>query len=204
ISADNFAAVNWATGIDLATGRPIENPTARYDRTGEPAAVQPSSGGAHNWHPMAFSPQTGFAYLTASDNALIYAPDRNFAPNPRVSNLGIDLAARSAEATAELARLPRGSYVLAWDPVSQTEAWRADGGSAGMLATAGGLVFHGGANALVARSARDGTQLWSSQSVQTGVVAGPISFELDGVQHVAVVAGRATGNYYAPSYSRLL
>jgi mono/diheme cytochrome c family protein len=73
-----------------------------------------------------------------------------------------------------------------------------------MLATAGGLVFHGGANALVARSARDGTQLWSSQNVQTGVVAGPISFELDGVQHVGVVAGRATGNYYAPSYSRLL
>src|SRR5690606_12750446 len=46
--------------------------------------------------------------------------------------------------------------------------------------------------------------VWSSESVNTGVVAGPISFELDGVQHVAVVAGRATGDYYAPNYSRLL
>ncbi|HEX6995215.1 MAG TPA: PQQ-dependent dehydrogenase, methanol/ethanol family [Gammaproteobacteria bacterium] len=204
ISANNFAAVNWATGIDPETGRPIENPAARYDRTGRPVAVQPSSAGAHNWHPMAFSPQTGFAYFSASDNALIYAPARNFDPNPRVSNLGIDLAARSAEATAELARLPRGAYVLAWDPVGQREAWRAQGDSAGMLATAGGLVFHGTGDGLVARSAQDGTQLWSSESVHTGIVAGPISFEVDGEQHIAVVAGRAAGNYYAPSHARLL
>src|SRR5690606_924479 len=141
ISANNFAAVNWATGIDLATGRPIENPAARYDRTGEPVAVQPSSAGAHNWHPMAFSPQTGFAYLSASDNALIYAPDPNFDPNTRVSNLGISLAVRSPEASAALASLPQGAYILAWNPVTQQEAWRAEGGSAGMLATAGGLVF---------------------------------------------------------------
>jgi len=204
ISAEKFAAVNWATGIDLETGRPIENPAARYDRTGQPVAVQPSSAGAHNWHPMAFSPQTGLAYFSASDNALIYAPARDFNPDPRVSNLGIDLAARSPEAAAALAELPRGAYVLAWDPVAQREAWRVPGGSAGMLATAGGLVFHGTGNGLTARSARDGAELWTSQDVHTGVVAGPISFELDGVQHIAVVAGRAAGNYYAPNYSRLL
>jgi PQQ-dependent dehydrogenase (methanol/ethanol family) len=204
ISADNFAAVNWAEGIDLETGRPVENPAARYDRTGQPAAVQPSSAGAHNWHPMAFSPQTGLAYLSASDNALVYAPAQNFQPNPRVSNLGIDLAARSATATSALAALPRGSHALAWDPVAQREVWRVDAPSAGMLATAGGLVFHGTATGLVARSAADGTQLWASQSVHTGVVAGPISFAVDGVQHIAVVAGRAAGNYYAPNYSRLL
>ena len=204
VSADNFAAVNWAERIDLETGKPVEKPEARYDKTGRPAAVQPSSAGAHNWHPMAFSPQTGLAYLSASDNALIYATDTAFDPNPRTSNLGIDLAVRSAAATDALAKLPRGSYALAWDPVAQRAAWRVEAPSAGMLATAGGLVFHGTGNALVARSATDGTQLWSSQNVNTGVVAGPISFELEGVQHVAVVAGRAAGNYYAPSYARLL
>ena len=73
-----------------------------------------------------------------------------------------------------------------------------------MLATAGGLVFRGFNDRLVAYGATDGRELWSSQGVHTGIVAGPISFELDGVQHVAVVAGRATGNYYAPDYSRLL
>jgi quinohemoprotein ethanol dehydrogenase len=203
VSADKFAAVNWATGIDLATGRPIENPAARYEVTGRVAAVQPSSAGAHNWHPMSYSPQTGLVYFSASDNALGYAPQRDFNPNPRVSNLGIDLAAGAA-ASAEIAALPRGSYVVAWDPVAKRERWRADGPSAGTLATAGGLVFRGNGSELVANAADDGRPLWSSPDMQTGIVAGPISFALDGVQHVAVVAGRAAGNYYAPSYSRLL
>jgi mono/diheme cytochrome c family protein len=153
---------------------------------------------------MAYSPQTGLVYLSASDNALAYAPDRNFNPNPRVSNLGIDLAAGNSEAGAALAALRRGAYTLAWDPVAKREAWRVDGPFAGMLATAGGLVFRGNNRALVAYAAADGRELWTSQDVHTGIVAGPISFELDGVQHVAVVAGRATGNYYAPDYSRLL
>jgi PQQ-dependent dehydrogenase (methanol/ethanol family) len=203
VSADKFAAVNWASSVDLETGRPIENPAARYEETGRPVALQPSSAGAHNWHPMAYSPQTGLVYFTASNNALAYAPDRNFNPNPRVSNLGIDLAAGAALGT-ELAALPRGSYMVAWDPVAKRERWRADGGSAGVLATAGGLVFRGNGRQLVANAADDGRALWSSQDVNTGIVAGPISYELDGVQHVAVVAGLAAGNYYAPTYSRLL
>jgi PQQ-dependent dehydrogenase (methanol/ethanol family) len=203
LSADKFAAVNWASGVDLATGRPIENPAARYYVTGKPAALQPSSGGAHNWHPMAYSPRTGLVYFTASDNALAYAPDRNFKPNPRVTNLGIDLAA-NVTAAAELAALPRGSYKVAWDPVARREQWRVNGSSAGMLATAGGLVFGGNDRTLVAYAADTGMQLWTSQDVHTGIVAGPASFDLDGVQYVAVVAGRATGNYYAPDYSRLL
>src|SRR5690606_32959698 len=161
-----------------------------------PVAVQPSSAGAHNWHPMAFSPETGLVYLSASDNALVYAPDRNFNPNLLVSNLGIDLSAGAALGPGALAALPRGSYAIAWDPVAKRIAWRVDAPSAGMLATAGGLVFHGAGDKLVARDAADGRELWSSQDVHTGIVAGPISFELDGVQHVAVVAGRATGNYY--------
>jgi PQQ-dependent dehydrogenase (methanol/ethanol family) len=204
ISADKFAAANWATGVDLATGRPIENPAVRYEVTGRPVAVQPSSAGAHNWHPMAYSPSAGLVYLAASDNALVYAPDRNFNPNPRVSNLGIDLAAGAALGPNAFDGLPRGAYTLAWNPVEKREVWRVEGGPAGMLATAGGLVFRGKDNALVAYAADDGRHLWSSADAQTGIVAGPISFELDGVQHVAVVAGRATGNYYAPSYSRLL
>ena len=204
ISAEKFAAVNWASGVDLATGRPIENPAARYYVTGQPVAVQPSSGGAHNWHPMAFSPQTGLVYLSASDNALVYAPDRNFNPNPRVSNLGIDLSAGATLGPRALADLPRGSYTIAWDPIAKRAAWRVAGPSAGMLATAGGLVFHGSNDRLVAYAAADGRELWSSKPVNTGIVAAPMTFELDGVQHVAVVAGRATGNYYAPDYSRLL
>lgn len=205
ISANNFAAVNWATGIDADTGRPIENPAARYDRTGRAFAVQPSSGGAHNWHPMAFNPNTGLVYLSAANNALVYAYDRSFDPDPLTSNLGIDLAAGFAELGQDaLADLPTGAYTLAWNPVTQEASWRVPGSAAGMLTTAGGLVFKGDRNGLVAYDAADGSELWRSQDIHTGIVAAPISYTVDGVQYVAVVAGRATGYYYAPDYSRLL
>jgi alcohol dehydrogenase (cytochrome c)/quinohemoprotein ethanol dehydrogenase len=205
ISAKNFAAVNWAFGIDQETGRPIENPAARYDKTGKAFAVQPSSGGAHNWHPMAFNPATGLVYLSSSNSALVYAYDRTWDPNPLVSNLGIDPAAGAAElgpnATADL---PSGSFLVAWNPVTQEESWRIPGPSAGMLATAGGLVFKGNQNGLAAYDADTGTELWKSIDTQTGIAAAPISYELNGEQYIAVVAGRSASNYYAPDYSRLL
>ena len=205
ISAEPFAAVNWAEGIDPHSGRPLENPQARYDQTKQAFAVQPSSAGAHNWHPMAFSPETGLVYFSSADNALVYAYDQHFDPNPRRSNLGIDIAAGFAElgpdATADL---DSGSYLLAWDPLNQAPAWRIPGDSAGVLATAGGLVVKGNNQALTAYDAEDGTMLWQSQDLQTGIVAAPISYQLDGQQYLAVVAGSSSGYYYAPDYSRLL
>jgi quinohemoprotein ethanol dehydrogenase len=206
ISGEKYAAVNWAEGIEPDTGRPIENPDARYDRTGRAFAVQPSSSGAHNWHPMAYHPGTGLVYLSASDNSLVYAYDRNFNPNPLASNLGIDLAAGAAElgpnATADL---PNGNALLAWNPVTRQPAWRFDNTArAGVLATGGDLVFKGNDAGISAYDAWTGENLWTSTDTQTGVVAAPITYELDGEQYIAVVAGSRSGNYYAPDYSRLL
>lgn len=204
ISAKPFASINWATGID-ANGRPIENPEARFDRTGKAFAQQPAPSGAHNWQPMAFNPANGLVYLPSSDNSFVYAYDRSFDPNPLVSNLGVDPVAGAAElgpnATADL---PSGSYMVAWNPVTQQPAWKIPGASAGMLATAGGLVFKGGQNGLAAYDADNGAELWKSLDTQTGVAAAPVTYEINGEQYVAVVAGRSNGNYYAPDYSRLL
>jgi quinohemoprotein ethanol dehydrogenase len=205
ISAQPFASVNWAFGIDQETGRPIENPDARFDRTGKAFAVQPAPSGAHNWHPMAFNPANNMVYLSSTNSAFIYAYDRTFDPDPLTSNLGVDTAAGAAElgpnATADL---PSGSYMVAWNPVTQEEGWRIPGASAGMLATAGGLVFKGHQTGLAAYNSDDGTELWKSLDTQTGVAAAPVTYEIDGEQYVAVVAGRSNGNYYAPDYSRLL
>jgi PQQ-dependent dehydrogenase (methanol/ethanol family) len=204
ISAEPFAAVNWATGIDPATGRPIENPDARYERTGRAFALQPSAAGAHNWQPMSFSPLTGLVYLPASDNAMAYAADEDFTPSALASNLGIDLAAGFAQLGPNAtAGLPSGSRLAAWDPVGQREVWRADGAHGGALSTAGGLVFAGAGEDFAAYRADDGTELWRAPA-QTGVVAAPISYEVGGEQYVAVVAGRASGDYYASNHSRLL
>src|SRR5690606_36484323 len=56
ISAEEFVPVTWASHIDLETGRPVENPMARFGT--DPVLVAPGPGGGHNWFPMAFNPRS--------------------------------------------------------------------------------------------------------------------------------------------------
>ncbi|HTE42243.1 MAG TPA: PQQ-dependent dehydrogenase, methanol/ethanol family [Steroidobacteraceae bacterium] len=91
ISAKPFSTVTWATGIDLATGRPIENPAAR--KTSDPKAPwigMPGALGGHNWKSMSFSPQTGLAYIPANDLPFVYADYKGFKARPIGMNLGYD------------------------------------------------------------------------------------------------------------------
>ncbi|MDT1107458.1 PQQ-dependent dehydrogenase, methanol/ethanol family, partial [Pseudomonas aeruginosa] len=63
ISGNNYAPVNWATGLDPVTGRPIENPDSRYDKTGKPFISTPGAAGAHSWHPMAYDPAQKLVFI---------------------------------------------------------------------------------------------------------------------------------------------
>lgn len=208
ISAKPFVPLNWSTGIDMKTGRPIMNPAARYDVTGKGFIAVPHYGGAHSWHPMSYSPQTGLVYIPTMEVSypFVLAHEDD---NPMGQKLSISFAGSAAMLRDPKALRVNKAYLLAWDPVNQTEVWRVslDGGrSGGTLATAGGLVFSGNSqkNEFVAYRADNGERLWS-HSAQTGVLAGPVTYEIDGEQYVAVVAGwRQTGNYWAPNYSRLL
>ena len=86
--------------------------------------------------------------------------------------------------------------LIAWDPVQQKEIWRADRAdvwNGGTLATAGNLVFQGtGSAQFSAYSADTGKELWSAPT-QTGVIAGPVTYTVDGEQYVAVLAGWGGG-----------
>ena len=195
ISAQPFATINWASGVDLATGRPIENPEARYPNPKQPFLAMPGPLGAHNWHPMSFSPQTGLVYLPTQDTGYVYVDDANYQPRPIGFNVGIDMVAPTLPQdpptkTAMLAGL-RGT-LQARDPVTQKVVWSVQHDSSwngGVLSTAGDLVFQGNAlGEVVGYAARNGEKLWSF-GVQTGVVAPPISYEIDGEQYIAVVAG---------------
>ena len=194
ISAEPFAAVNWATHVDRETGRPVEVPEARYYATGEPFIGQPSYMGAHNWHPMAFNPRTGLVYIPASDNAAVFAGDKDFVPTDQGWNTGTDYVAGMRVIEAAGKTVPeRIAYLLAWDPVAQEERWRVPQAHpqsvAGVLTTAGGLVFQGNADGgFVAYDARNGETLWSART-QAGVVAAPISFAIDDEQYVAILVG---------------
>ena len=137
-----------------------------------------------------------------------FTHDATFTPSPLTTNLGIRRAGapadpvRAAAATqATLASV--GGRLIAWDPVRQREVWRVEregAANGGVLSTAGGLVFQGtGTGEFVALDARTGTRRWSAQT-QTGVIAAPISYMVDGKQYVAITVG--TGGSWAMSGSQ--
>src|SRR6185503_18973644 len=89
LSAERFAPANWASKIDLKTGHPVENPEVRYT-VDKASLVWPAPLGAHNWHPMSFSPRTGLVYIPVTENNTGFqqvAPDK-FKINERSYNTG--------------------------------------------------------------------------------------------------------------------
>jgi quinohemoprotein ethanol dehydrogenase len=207
ISANNFVPQNWALSIDSVTGRPTINPAAIY-REG-PRVVLPTQAGAHNWQPMAYSPQTGLVYIPARQQAMLIWSDTSYRwqrgdVNRAASSQFSPLAAEHVKAVGEPARDTREELV-AWDPVAQRERWRVPLGNqmfagGGVLATAGGVVFQGNARGeLVAYRATSGERL-TTIAVGTGIMAAPVSYEIAGEQYVAVVAGYggALAPYHAP------
>ncbi len=196
ISAEPYVAVNWATGIDKETGRPIENPETRIDKTGKPAIVTPGALGGHNWHPMAYHPDENLVFIPAFEAAMVYAPEDNWKPDrARGFNVGFNLGAGDLPPDLGIRREVAGTLrgmLVAWDPVAQEPRWSVEHPgpwNGGVLATGGGLVFQGTAGSeFNAYDASSGEKLWSF-GAQTGVVAPPITYTVAGEQYVAVLAG---------------
>ena len=234
ISAENYTNVTWAKGIDPETGRPVENPKARY-REG-PAFVSPGSLGGHNWHPMAYNPVENLVYIPAQNVPQPYSSPETFVEQPLGWNTAVGRGTTMPEKAKNWPTFERetqsgetspepdpASYqpvkprklgvaaLVAWDPATQSERWHIDYPgiwNGGVLATGGGLVFQGIASGeFRAYNSSTGDQLWSFPT-QTGTIAAPMTFELDGDQYVAVLAG--WGGVYGllsgvlPNRSRLL
>lgn len=219
LSAEKFAPANWATKIDLKTGRPVVNPAARYG-VNKPALVYPAPLGAHNWHPMSFSPRTGLVYIPVTERTTGFeqlAPDK-FKINARTYNTGtISASPGITKLYAEPGAPPRGdvkSYLQAWDPVKGKEVWRVDAkdfGPAGTMVTASDIVFNGNwSGEFAAYDARTGAKLWSAPT-QANVVAAPSTYVIGGEQYVAVLVGarglpkgQVRTNPFSANNSRLL
>jgi len=213
ISAEPFAEINWARGIDVETGRPIINPDARYDHNGKAATVKPGNGGAHNWAPMAYNPETGLVYLPATlGSSRTFLVEPNFTFQQGRMNTGVPRGGRGG-AAAENPVIPasigpvlpsgeRGGVLLAWDPVTQKERWRTPGGGGsggGTVTTAGNLVFQViNDGRLMAYSADKGEKLLEIQSGLRGGMAPPITFMVDGKQYVSFMGGTGQANAARP------
>jgi quinohemoprotein ethanol dehydrogenase len=193
LSAAPFTKITWNTGIDPVSGKPTINPEARYEQTGKLYMGSPGIYGAHTWHPMSFSPKTGLVYIPTNEAPFPFLADNEFEPSTLGGQLGLtavptpaDKAARSA------ARAMLGGALIAWDPIARKEAWRVPyqgPSNGGTLATAGNLVFQGTAGGeFVAYSADKGAKLWTFPA-QTGIIAAPMSYSVDGEQYVAILVG---------------
>ena len=195
LSADQYAHITWASHVDMATGRPVETKYADYQNFGS-TYIWPSPYGAHNWQPMSYSSKTGLMYIPvqnipgyfSAQDSVVYRVDR--------WNTGVDLNEsrdpRSwVAAKASMDALVYGELV-AWDPIKKQRAWQVrhdKPSNGGILSTAGDLVFQGTWHgSFAAYDAEDGTPLWQYQS-DSAILSGPISYELDGEQYIAVAQG---------------
>jgi quinohemoprotein ethanol dehydrogenase len=184
LSAKPYVQISWAKEVDPKTGRPVEAAGVRYKDNA--AFIKPGPLGGHNWQPMSFNPQTGLVYIPAQDTLFIYSPDKRFEYKPGAWNTGIDFTIFKDPSPM----MP--GFLLAWDPVAQKERWRvpyANFWNGGTLTTAGNLVFQGTSEGkFAAYTADKGEKVWEAL-VGNGIIGSPVTYELDGIQYVSVMAG---------------
>src|SRR5712692_6199188 len=215
ISAQPFAQVTWAKGIDQTTGKPIVNPESYYGK--DSVTLSPGPGGAHNWSPMSYNPTTGLVYIpTTTGSSFNFTVAQDFKYDPTRQNMGIGRlgfggpppppggasqppppAPPTIKPAAPAIGPPpvegqRGA-LIAWDPVAQKERWRANGGGSiggGTVSTAGNLVFHAIPDGrMIVYSADKGEKLWEVQTGLRGGMGPPVTYQVDGKQYVSVMGG---------------
>jgi alcohol dehydrogenase (cytochrome c) len=186
ISAKPFVPINWATGIDMNTGRPIEAPEKRPRFKVRAKEICPNLLGGKNWQPMSFNPQTG----------LVYIPSINLCMDMEGAEPTYQRGKFYLAFEFDLGKGGPGGYMselMAWDPVKQQKVWGNKDELpwlGGTLTTKGGLAFHGDIRGMFkALDARTGQVLWQFNT-GSGISAAPMTYELGGKQYVAVVSGR--------------
>ncbi|MFT5100851.1 MAG: quinohemoprotein ethanol dehydrogenase [Candidatus Azotimanducaceae bacterium] len=193
LSAAPYVDMNWASHVDIESGRPIE--TEKGDYRSEMKRVTPGPQGGHNWQPMSFSKNSGLLYIPAHDTAFDYHNDEAFTYDPATWNLGIKFDQRFIDAAITSPPIFRG-FLIAWDPIAGSAKWQrqlSGHWNGGLLSTAGGLVFQGTADGLfTAYNDADGEPLWQTES-STGFFAPPVTYRAKGEQYVVIAAGVGGG-----------
>jgi alcohol dehydrogenase (cytochrome c) len=184
IAAHPYVKVNWASGIERETGRPIL--TDVYDRAlkGETVEVWPSRG--TNASLMAFNPKTGLVYVNSWEIPRIM----------KYTKFEFVLGAGSTGVETSFRTPPEGEpwgYHMAFNPVTGKTEWKVPVTgtviSAGMLATDGGLLFTGRPDGeFIALDQATGEMLWKFKT-GSGINSPPMTYTHNGRQYVTVLSG---------------
>jgi len=213
LGANNYTYVNWASGIDRATGRPVVSAQANWHE--KPKNIYPSWAGGHTWMPMSFNPHTKLVYIPVIDVPNVWVdlmhnggavkyldgfftvngvmPDETYDAEDlkRLYGPMPDLAEMRRERKGNLLH----EMLRAWDPVAERVVWEQETGvgarsyDGGTMTTAGNLVFQGRGNGELDVYAADTGRLLKSIDTGSHLMAAPMTYQIGGTQYVAIQAG---------------
>lgn len=182
LHATPYVRQTWASGIDLATGRPVRAPGTFP--TAQGTRVYPQVAGGTNWNSPAYNPGTGLFYVSAREGSSLYFQgEALYKPGARYQG-GFFNNERVMEDWY--------GAIRALDPATGTRRWEhrlLRPNMAGVLSTAGGVIFAGTEDGYFkALNATTGAELWKL-NLGGRVIASPMSFESGGAQRIAIAAG---------------
>ncbi|MBT7334756.1 MAG: PQQ-dependent dehydrogenase, methanol/ethanol family, partial [Gammaproteobacteria bacterium] len=205
LRANQFAAVTWASHVDMETGRPVEVAANSFDEQAQ--WVLPGPLGAHNWQAMSVDVEAGIAYIPVQENALIYAMSDEYYEtglykrHPGRMNLGLEFGRIAQLFIDNIAEQPKvKGYLKAFNFLTGEEKWAVEFPhfwNGGVLATEGGLVFQGNVLGMFAAyDASTGEVLWDFNTY-VSMLAPPITYQIDGVQYVSILTGTGGGDLFS-------
>ncbi len=219
LSADPYVPVNWASHVDLETGRPQINPEVDYDYGKPPIFIEPSGMGGHAWNPMAFNRDNGLVYIPAIEGgAMSYDTTDGHVYRPKQGNNGNsilfgDMMTMNPDLMQEPVRTfladvqdagkgQSRAALKAFDPATGEVVWEVENEGwwdrAGVLATAGGLVFQGTDSGYLRVYHQATGEKLHEMFIGSSIIAAPISYTVEGEQYIAFLTGWGGGGWFAP------
>ena len=202
LSAEKYTRVNWASHVDMKTGRPVLTEQGAWYKD-KPKLVVPYLGGGHVWQPMSYNPVTGLVYIPERSVPQVFKAFDTYTYRDDVDNTAIDYSEmyRFKKNVPEQIKVAedtlRSESLLAWNPVTQKVAWKVpDGAPDGGTMSTPDLVFQGTRTGyLKVYDARTG-KIVKEIFTGTGIMAAPTTYSIDGEQYVAVMAGYGGAETY--------
>ncbi|MEE3165596.1 MAG: PQQ-dependent dehydrogenase, methanol/ethanol family [Pseudomonadota bacterium] len=198
LRANNYVYTNWATHVDMETGRPVLNPNKNYYE--KAVWIVPGTYGAHGWQAMSYDPKQNLVFIPTMEIPVIHRVKKSFARTglykmlPGTVNTGTEfnLFDTVPDMVEGEEMPPITGELKAFDPISGETKWSVKHQqfwNGGPLTTAGGLVFQGnGSGYLEAYNTENGEVVWS-KNVKIGIMAPPVTYLVDGEQYISVLAG---------------
>ena len=198
LRANNYVKTNWATHVDLKTGRPVLNPNKDYYE--KAIWILPGTYGGHGWQAMSYDPKQKLVFIPTMEIAAVHRVKKTFEETglykmlPETVNTGTEF--NLFDTVPDMSDgdniPPITGELIAFDPLTGETRWSVKHKqfwNGGPLTTAGGLVFQGNASGfLEAYNAKNGKLVWS-KNVYTGIMAPPVTYMIDEEQYISILAG---------------